>query len=358
MDSNLFAGLAAALKSGSESYLAESEKQRKEKKEDARDKLARQLELDKAGYEESAPETYTLRPDVKTKRDYESQGYTADSARSKAAQEYYKGLLASVAPGKEGLITPSMTATELEGKGGLLGGIISGEYGVKAKKATEAIWERRLSQGNERLGISRERLGMAKDDQAKRAADTFDSDTTLKTLGVQQQNIRRGKHTLDTVKQLTPQLFNEIQMDIANAISGGRSAAVSTQNKAEFHSLEIDLANLEQRLSSSPQDIGSPEVKAYIRDILGRLDEAYQQNMADRAGQLSRGRKYESNPRAQEALDEKSGQFKMPEKAPEGAGLLGDQSKGLLTAPPQKPGEKPDFGSMTDEQLKAFLGGK
>lgn len=205
---------------------------------------------------------------------------------------------------------------QVPGMNSMKSGLESGKTILGLQNLTarqEAIGDRR-KQNAIHNDLAERRLGMRGDDQAIRAADTFDKDENLKTLQKQQQNITRGKHTLETVKTLTPQLFSEIQMDIANAISGGKSAAVSTQNKTEFESAELAFTNLRQRLSNNPQDIGSPEVKQYIHDVLDRLDGAYQHNMSDRAQQLQVGRDYTHNPAAAEVVKKKVGSYKPAEE--------------------------------------------
>lgn len=168
----------------------------------------------------------------------------------------------------------------------------------------------------DRTNIMRDRLGLAQDTQAAKAGDILDKDSNLKTLTTQKQRIEIGKHTLDSVPTLTPQLFNEIQLDIANAISGGRAAAVSTQKQVEFNSYAIEWQKLKQKLENNPQDIASPGVKKYVREILERLGESYDQNMEARAKQLVGGRQYKSNPLAQQTMEKKAASYSKPKGSP------------------------------------------
>lgn len=165
--------------------------------------------------------------------------------------------------------------------------------------------EQRERKHQDTVDIAKERLNLRIDDQAASAASTFDKDQILTTLTQQQQQIRRDKHTLESAEILTPQLFNEINLGIANAISGGKSAAVTTQGKVEYESLELAMKNLQQKISNTPQDIGSPEVKQYIAGVLNRLDDAYQNNMKERASQISIGKSYNNNSLAQDAVRKK-----------------------------------------------------
>jgi hypothetical protein len=180
---------------------------------------------------------------------------------------------------------------------------------IMKNQALIAMAGARLDQGNQRIAIQ-------KDNQAAGVANVFDKDPNIQKSVAQRQSIQRGQHTIENVKTLTPQLFNEIQLDIANALSGGKAAAVSTQSKVEFETAAMKMADLKQRLSNRPEDIGSPEVKAYIQDVLSRLDNAYAHNISDRAQQLSVGRNYANNPSAQQSMAEKVKSLMVP-NAPE-----------------------------------------
>lgn len=212
------------------------------------------------------------------------------SPQSGFLRQYYKSLVRQTNPELADSISDDMSGYQLKTYEKQFGGLLG-----------------KQSQGL----IARERLGLQKGNQAARVADIFDKDRIITNLTERQQQIQRDKHTLDTADVLTPQIFNEIQIGVANAISGGRSAAVSTQNKVEFNSLETEWQNLKQRLTNSPQDIGSPEVKKYMSDLLNRLNDAYQNNMASRAEQLTKGRvgAYKNNPEAAAALQEKAASY-------------------------------------------------
>ncbi len=218
------------------------------------------------------------------------------SDMSRQFREYGRGLI-----NKAGLDPGFIQESDETGKGG------TSAYTIKQyiKEAGPAM----------RMMGTQQRLGVSLGNQAVHAADTFDKDSNLQKLTQQQQQIQRGKHTLDSVSILTPQMFNEIQMDIANAISGGKSAAVSTQNKVEFSTLETEFQGLKQRLTNKPQDIQSPEIKKYIGEVLDRLNDAYSNNMYGRAQQLAKGRSkaYGSNPAALEVMNEKVGSYKPAE---------------------------------------------
>lgn len=172
---------------------------------------------------------------------------------------------------------------------------------ARQDKNLSAMMERAQILGGNR-GAS---LALRQDQQASNAAGAFDKDPIITSLTKQQQQIARDKHTLDTATTLTPQIFNEIQTGIAGAIAGGHVAAQGTIHDLKYQSAELDYKNLMQRITNNPQDIGSPQVRKYLGDLIGRLGEAYTGNIADRANQIAIGKNYSHNPDAQKAVAQK-----------------------------------------------------
>lgn len=168
-------------------------------------------------------------------------------------------------------------------------------------------------------GFQKQRIGNQQDRIASQAADKFDNDSLIKKSETMRQQIDLDKHTLDTATVLTPQIFNEIQIGLANAISGGRSAAVSTQDKVEFSSLEQDYLRLKQRVTNKPEDINSPEVRAMLASTMDRLSDAYKGNAYSRAKQIREGRAaaYANNPAAIKVMDAKVNAYKPQGAKPE-----------------------------------------
>lgn len=151
------------------------------------------------------------------------------------------------------------------------------------------------------------------------AADKIHNDKLIQRNEQQRQQIELDRHTLNTAEVLTPQIFNEIQIGLANAISGGRTAAVSTQNKVEFESLATQLSRIKQKVTNRPEDINSPEVRKMLSDTMERLTEAYENNSYNRAQQKMTGAKtaYKNIPQAYEAMKEAVDSYKPPEKKEE-----------------------------------------
>lgn len=141
----------------------------------------------------------------------------------------------------------------------------------------------------QRMNYLRQRMGLAEDVAANNAAKAIDSDKIIVNLQERRQQLARDVHTLDTADVVTPQVWAEIQKGVANAITGARSATVSDTAAMKIQTLATDWANLKQRLTARPQDIGQPEMKQMMRDLLARLDDAYVQNIQDRTAQKTAG---------------------------------------------------------------------
>jgi hypothetical protein len=187
------------------------------------------------------------------------------------------------------------------------GGLAEANIAAKKAGADKALSWADVMSANQ--GLRRESLDLRKGEQAARASGKFDNDKIIKSSTEQQNKMSLAKHTLETAPVLTPQILNEIQSDIATAISTGGSHAASLEHQKQFSSYAIDFANLKQRITNRPQDIQSPEVRQYMADLVGRLDAAYKQNSASRAKQLATGLSYRSNPEAQDAVSAKVSQY-------------------------------------------------
>lgn len=290
----LLMGLANGLDKGIDSY--------RDAEKSALEKRRYKNELKMKGYQEDdtgeiQPTDYTKQTQTLDvgKKQREADDYDPASGRSQRSREYARGLIKGIPGLKDqdptGLIPDSATAHDIDASG-LLGKAVTGAYGMEGRKVTA-----------DRIGQS---IGLRQDTQTSKAADLFDKDPLLQQTTRQRQQMAQDYHTLTTAKTITPQMLNELSMGIANAISGGRSAAVSSQNKVEFDSVELMLKRKQQELSNNPQDIDSPQVKAYFGDLIKRLDDAYAKNAVARAQQIKEGRTYSHNPDAARVMETKT----------------------------------------------------
>lgn len=185
--------------------------------------------------------------------------------------------------------------------------------------------------GNSMMPLAQARMAGVDNQKDKIAADAanhFDNDSLLKKITAQRQQVALDKHTLDTAPVMTPQIWNEVNMGLANAIAGGKSAAVSSQQKTEMNSAEIDYKALVQRVTNNPQDIASPEFKKAVSDTLTRIDAAYANNSAARAQQIFKGRSqgYAHNPNAIAVMKDKVADYQPAAQSAEKAPPNGHQS--------------------------------
>lgn len=156
-------------------------------------------------------------------------------------------------------------------------------------------------------GIRGEGVANQKDRIAASAGDHFDKDPILTKISKQKQQVDLDKHTLETAPVLTPQIINEIQQGIANAISGGGSAGLGKTEQTEIHTAKQKIAELQQRFSSNPTPVNDPQLVEYFHGVLGRLGDAYDRNGYSRAQQIFKGRAqgYKSNPAAVQVMQDK-----------------------------------------------------
>lgn len=156
------------------------------------------------------------------------------------------------------------------------------------------------------MGSQATRAGTAQDRLAQSAQGKIHDDEIIKGAQKQINQMEIDKHTLNTAKVITPQMYDELTTGLANAISGGRASAVSTQERQHFDNAEKILAEIKQKVSSGVYDVNSPEVKQYLYDTIDRLGEGYRINAYARAKQKQAGaaKAYAHTPNALAALND------------------------------------------------------
>jgi hypothetical protein len=180
-------------------------------------------------------------------------------------------------------------------------------------------------------GASGVRAGIAQDRLASAAADVIDKDPLVKKYYDMSEQADRDVALLDT-PLLTYQNLNEVQIGLARVIAGGGQSAVSREEKTEFKTLGLELANLKQKLTGSPQDVASPEIVAQLRHIGERLKQGLQKNAYNRANKLAegRGKVYKNNPIAAEVLRDKVESYKPIPSESEVTGSFSAEKKARL----------------------------
>lgn len=104
------------------------------------------------------------------------------------------------------------------------------------------------------------------------------NDPIVKAADQQNNSINKGLNRLSGDEPVTPQMWNELNIDLANAISGGRMAAQGTIHEVQMQDAEQKLAQMQQYVSGHPQDIGSPAMKEYLKSNFNDL-KALNQNV-------------------------------------------------------------------------------
>lgn len=188
---------------------------------------------------------------------------------------------------------------------------------LKAKAVTDA---RKISDDRIRAG-----QGLREDTIAKGAADIFDKDPTIIKYNTARNSLQRGMHTIDNPPQgkVTTQMLKEMSNDIANSLSLGAQSASNDREAQEYKNAATRWAEVKSKFTDAPEGVVSPELIDYVKQSLGRLDQGFQLNIADRGKQLGTGRAYKHTPAAQAVLDSKMQQYTAAPSAPAApAGLL------------------------------------
>jgi len=156
-----------------------------------------------------------------------------------------------------------------------------------------------------------QRVGMAQDKQASDAGKSFDNDKLLSTFYRQKQGLDRALHTMETVKVLTPQDLNEIQTELATALSNTSQVPVSREQRVTMSTLQTEIATRMQQANGKPVDIRAfaPEIVAKLKDTLQRLGDAYGSNMKQRADMIADNFGQTSNPKVKAVVDAKLSQY-------------------------------------------------
>lgn len=189
---------------------------------------------------------------------------------------------------------------------------------------------------NRRNDILEGGLDLRKDSQASHAADVIHKDPTIHQLTSQIQLVDRGRDILNK-PGLTNQEFNDVQIELSNAIAGARSSALGKLERTEYETMGQKWAELKQRLTGSPQDAVPSEILARVRGLAEEMSGSMQKHRSEQAQRLART--YAHNHDAQREQDNAIYQYdyapEQPAQAPGGAsGATG--STGAMHADPVK----------------------
>jgi hypothetical protein len=215
-----------------------------------------------------------------------------------------------------------------------------------------AYFMAKLAQGEAGQDIRR-------DDQASHAVDKIHNDHPIQQLSQQVQLVDRGLDILKRPK-LTNAEFNDVQIELSNAISGARSAAMGKLERTEYDTMAQHLAELKQKITGQPQDAVPPEILARVQSLAQETAESFRKHRAERAMALRRN--FANNPDAtaqmEDAIKQYAGDYydrgapREPMRAGGGLpGMASAQAGTQAPAPQTQPQQGKTFRNKRDGKL-------
>lgn len=198
--------------------------------------------------------------------------------------------------------------------------------------------------GQQRIEISRSRLGTTQDSQAAAAVNKIHHDPAIMQMRQQASNIDKGMELLRGKPSF--KVLNEVAQDFSAALSGKGVSSDFKLKELMTPSLQQKFADLKAIASGNPDQPANPEVIKFWMDMGTRLNEAYGRQMGARAQSSLKGlgTAYKHNPNAMEAAQEAAQTYTDGSWRDGGlveGGLVG-QPQGLVGAP-QGGGQDPDI---------------
>lgn len=326
MDNGLLTGIGAGLTGGLDSYRNErdyAEKKRKDLLDEALKKKSQQIAEKEKGFVDDGSGNLDWNDQKKREMDYSAQEYDPNSDVSKRQNTMAKGLLDSAEPGLGDSFPQGMSAHEVgqTTKEGLLGKTLTGIYGKQGREIVAARTDARNQ-------ILREGLGIRKDAQSSHAVDTVTKDPQIEQMNNQVNLVDRGRQILNK-PGLTNQEFNDTQIELSNAISGARSAAMGKLERTEYDSAQQRWAELMQKITGKPQDAIPPEILARAKSLTDETIAMLKKHRSGRAQSL--GRHFQHNPDAEDQMNKAiQGYAVDPEEPTPAKGMIPTQPQGLI----------------------------
>lgn len=212
---------------------------------------------------------------------------------SSGGNEQYSGLLRNVARDQLKTVHPDYNDEQLDQM--IPQGLSAAQYEkaaglLKPSIGAFATLEGRKVMANAMQGRNQIMSGNLDLNRAKAASgisDKVNKDKVVQATDLQQAAIAKGLDRLNSNQPMTPQMLNEVQMDLANAITGGRVAAQGTVHRVEMQNMAQKMANLQQYLSSNPTDVNSPGIKKYLKQTFDELNQLNQKIREKRVKNLT-----------------------------------------------------------------------
>ena len=190
-------------------------------------------------------------------------------------------------------------------------------------------------------------LGIREDAQAAKAADTIHKDTQVTQMTNQLNLMDRARGILER-PSLTNQEFNDVQIELSNAIAGARSAALGKLERTEYESAQQTLADLKQRITGKPQDAVPPQILARVKSLADEVTAKLAQHRFERVENLRRP--YKNNKAAESAQDEAIQKYAVPQREAQSTAPKAAPGKVRVISPDSKTGQIPE--SQLEDALK------
>lgn len=230
------------------------------------------------------------------------------SKRTVAAAKQYMTAIAGRAkmPELADIVKEGMTANEANEviKDALKSGV-KGAFDVLARETTN----NRLANSNElrnelaskRLELMNDRLGIQKDEQSRRAVNDIVKDSRISKMSDSIDMTNRALNIIDR-PGITNQEFNDVQIELSNAIAGARSSALGKLERTEYHTFEQTIAEIKQRATGEfANESVPPAFVARVRKLATNLvNDLYDQRIK-RANLIKKD--YKNNSNANEAAN-------------------------------------------------------
>jgi hypothetical protein len=146
-------------------------------------------------------------------------------------------------------------------------------------------------EANALLAGSRGALGAGRlaDSQIK----AFGNDKIIVRADGARKTMARDMHNLlDTSIPLTNARMRELTNGIANGLAAGATSAAGDRDEQAFHTAAQTVAKLVERITSTPTEAASPEVRDFLGKNILNIYESFGHNMVDRAETLAAMREF------------------------------------------------------------------
>ncbi len=258
-----------------------------------------QMEAASKGLMKDDSGNYVANPATQGKLSYETAQYDPSNPVAEQTRGLLKDQVRQVHPDYseeqlDALVPKGQSAKQYSDSLTQIKPAISGTYMVNSRAPMAAAFERKndimQNQGDQRIGLQSQSLGLRTGKVANDLNKQFNGDPVVKATDMQQNSITKGLQQLNsTEKPITNQMLNEIQADYANALTGGRQAAQGTIHDQQMQTLQAKAANLKQYITGAPTEAATPAQVQYFKTAFNELKGLNQGIRQSRVSTLASG---------------------------------------------------------------------